>query len=86
MSATAPRVSGLRLVGGRPCLDLVNTVSWRGDDARREDHLSDSAECLVWCRRAGVLDDDEAAQLGGLDVSARAAVHARRSVCDRRSL
>ena len=68
MSATAPRVSGLRLVGGRPCLDLVNTVSWRGDDARREDHLSDSAECLVWCRRAGVLDDDEAAQLGGLDV------------------
>jgi len=68
MSATASRVSSLRLVGGRPCLDLVNTVSWRGDDARREDHLSGTAECLVWCRRTGVLSDIEAAQLSGLDV------------------
>ena len=68
MSSIGSRISTLHLVGGRPCLDLVNTVSWRGDDARREDHLTNSADCLVWCRRAGVVSDEEARELAGLDV------------------
>jgi len=68
MSSIGSRISTLHLVGGRPCLDLVNTVSWRGDDARREDHLTSSADCLVWCRRAGVVSDEEATELAGLDV------------------
>ena len=68
MSSIGSRISTLHLVGGRPCLDLVNTVSWRGDESRREDHLNDSADCLLWCRRAGVVSDDEAKELSGLDV------------------
>ncbi len=70
MSSIGSRVSTLLLVVGRPGLDLVNTVSWRGDETRREDHLSSSADCLVWCRRAGVVSASEAKELDGLDVRA----------------
>lgn len=63
-AASASRAGSVRLVGGRPCLDLVNTVSWRGDPARREDHLRSGADALVWLRRAGVLTADEAGALG----------------------
>jgi len=62
------RASTLRLVGGRPCLDLVNTVSWRGDVSRLEEHLTGNPECLVWCRRAGVVSSDEERALAALDV------------------
>lgn len=68
MSVPGSRVATLRLVGGRPCLDLVNTVSWRGDVARIEDHLTDGSDCLVWCQRAGVISEREAHDLEGLDV------------------
>ena len=68
MSSLGSRVTTLRLVGGRPCLDLVNTISWRSDDPRRQDHLVGREECLVWCRRAGVISTEEAARLDGRDV------------------
>ena len=68
VSTSGSRASTVRLIGGRPCLDLVNTVSWRGDPARLEEHLTDSAAALVWSVRAGVLTDSEAAALAGLDV------------------
>ena len=68
MSVLGSRVATLRLVGGRPCLDLVNTVSWRGDVTRIEDHLTDGTDCLVWCQRAGVVSEREAHDLEGLDV------------------
>ena len=68
VSLLGSRISTLHLVGGRPCLDLVNTVSWRGDETRREDHLTNSADCLLWCRRAGVVSAREARELAGLDV------------------
>lgn len=70
MSTLGSRVATIRLVGGRPCLDLVNTVSWRGDVARLEDHLSDGSDCLVWCQRAGVISETEAHDLEGIDVRA----------------
>jgi predicted RNA-binding Zn ribbon-like protein len=52
-------VQTIRLVAGRACLDLVNTVSWRGDPARWEDHLTGAADCLTWAVRAGVLATGE---------------------------
>ncbi len=70
VSVLGSRVATLRLVGGRPCLDLVNTVSWRGDVTRIEDHLTDGTDCLVWCQRAGVISEREAHDLEGLDVHA----------------
>jgi predicted RNA-binding Zn ribbon-like protein len=48
----------------------VNTVSWRGDVTRVEDHLTDGSDCLVWCQRAGVVSEREAHDLAGLDVHA----------------
>ena len=68
MSVLGSRVATLRLVGGRPCLDLVNTVSWRGDVTRIDDHLPDGTDGLVWCQRAGVISEREAHDLEGLDV------------------
>lgn len=53
------RVTTVPLIAGRPVLELVNTVSWRGEPARREDHLQDAADCLTWATRAGVLTGSE---------------------------
>jgi len=68
VSTVGSRVATVRLVGGRPCLDLVNTVSWRGDASRLEDHLVSPSDALVWCERAGVLTASEARTLTGTDV------------------
>jgi predicted RNA-binding Zn ribbon-like protein len=48
----------------------VNTVSWRGDVTRLEDHLTDGSDCLIWCRRVGVISDTEAHDLQGTDLRA----------------
>lgn len=62
------RAATVPLVGGRPCLDLVNSMSWRGRElGRQEDHLRTAADCLVWCVRAGVLTDAEAVRLRDAD-------------------
>jgi predicted RNA-binding Zn ribbon-like protein len=63
MPGNGSRAATVRLVGGRPCLDLVNTVSWRGDPARYEDHLRAGPDALVWLRRAGVLTGAESDEL-----------------------
>jgi predicted RNA-binding Zn ribbon-like protein len=57
------RAATVRLVGGRPSLDLVNTVSWRGDPDRLEDHLQSGPDALLWLCRAGVLTPAEADEL-----------------------
>lgn len=44
-------------------IDLVNTVAWRGDPARRIDHLVDYADLLAWCRHAGLISAREAEKL-----------------------
>ena len=56
-------VAELPLVGGHPALDLVNTVE-RGTPTpgtRPRDHLADPPALLRWVRRAGLVDDAEAA-------------------------
>ena len=51
-----------KLVAGALSLDFVNTVEWRGDAERRIERLTGYDELLLWCRAAGVLDDDGAEQ------------------------
>ncbi|MCO1656211.1 CGNR zinc finger domain-containing protein [Pseudonocardia humida] len=63
MPTPPSRAGSVRLVGGRACLDLVNTVSWRGDPARREDHLATGADALTWLVRVGVVTAAESARL-----------------------
>jgi len=51
------------LLGGRLCLDFVNTVHHRFRDASR-DYLEDYPSWLGWSVHAGALSADEAARLG----------------------
>ncbi|AGB23987.1 conserved protein containing a Zn-ribbon-like motif, possibly RNA-binding [Mycobacterium sp. JS623] len=53
----------LDLRGGHPAIDLVNTVAWRGDDARRIDNLVDYSDVVAWCRHAGVVSATEASDV-----------------------
>src|SRR4051812_45239320 len=43
------------LIGGHVVLDFVNTVSWRGDPARRVDRLADFPTFVSWAVAAGAL-------------------------------
>ncbi len=63
MTSDRSRAASVPLVGGRPVLDLVNTVSWRGDLARAQDHLHQAEDALVWAVRAGLLTAAEATAL-----------------------
>ena len=78
MASTRSRAATIPLIGGRPVLDLVNTISWRGGPDRSEDHLQSADDCLVWAARAGVLTDEEAAALAHRLASNPAA---RRALC-----
>jgi predicted RNA-binding Zn ribbon-like protein len=49
-------------VGGAPCLDFTNTVSWRGRDPP-EESLRGYRDLIKWSRAAGVLDEAEAEEL-----------------------
>lgn len=58
--STAP---SFELIGGHPVLDLVNTVSWRGDAARRTERIPGFDALLEWLVRAGVANADERGRL-----------------------
>src|SRR5918997_358422 len=45
----------LRFVGGRLCLDFVNTMGNYHDPTRRSDYLADYADLVAWGEQAGVL-------------------------------
>jgi predicted RNA-binding Zn ribbon-like protein len=49
----------LDLRAGHPVIDFVNTVAWRGDAARRLDHLVDYSDVLAWSRHCGVVSAAE---------------------------
>jgi len=62
MSAAAlPKysIAGIRLDGGRPCLDFVNTIHDRFA-AVPVDYLSGPAQYREWCARTGLLSRQEA--------------------------
>lgn len=72
-------VSELRLIAGRPCLDFVNTLAWRGTE-RPNDRLGRYDDLIAWCRRAGTLAPSDAKALRGhaaADPKAAEAVLAR---------
>jgi len=46
----------LPLIGGKPCLDFVNTVEWRLDPDRYRDTLVDYSNLLAFTHRVGLID------------------------------
>jgi predicted RNA-binding Zn ribbon-like protein len=51
----------LRLLGGRLCLDFVNSIENRAGE--QEDFLTSYPDLARWARHAGLIDDDDAARL-----------------------
>lgn len=70
------------LVGGRPCLDFVNTLNGSRETGETEEKLSTYGDLVAWGRQAGIVTEREARRLlkeaerdgGG---AARALTHAR---------
>jgi predicted RNA-binding Zn ribbon-like protein len=62
-SLVAPReIKHIRLDGGRPCLDFVNSIhDWHG--VEREDYLVTPQRYVAWCIRAGLLSAKEARRI-----------------------
>jgi predicted RNA-binding Zn ribbon-like protein len=50
------RSSPFQLIAGDIALDLVNTVSWRGDLERRIERIPDFKSLAQWSARAGLAD------------------------------
>src|SRR5262245_42733686 len=61
-----------KLIGGETCLDLVNTVSWRGTE-REHDWLDRPENVTAWAAAAGVIGPKVRA---ALDARPRAALDA----------
>ena len=61
--AAARALDRVRIVGGRVCLDFVNSVHDRFA-AVREDYIADAGRYLAWSRRVGILSHAEYTQLG----------------------
>jgi predicted RNA-binding Zn ribbon-like protein len=49
----------ISLLGGRPCLDFVNTLDWRGTDQPVE-YLNTYQDLIIWSRHAGTISNQEA--------------------------
>jgi len=52
----------LELVGGRLCLDFVNTAAWRGSDCLL-DHVTGPDDLVRWAHNAGLLTAERTAEL-----------------------
>lgn len=44
----------IRHIGGRTCLDFVNTANWSADGHLIEDKLETDDDIAIWCRDAGL--------------------------------
>lgn len=56
------RIDGPKFIGNALCIDFVNTLTWRGTPWPH-DYLRSYGDLVAWSRRAGILDEAEAADL-----------------------
>ncbi len=62
MSASETTLEHLNLVGGRLCLDFINTVDWHLSD-HPEEYLTSYATLVAWSQRARILTEEGARHL-----------------------
>lgn len=62
MSQPGIQVEDLRLLGGRLCIDFVNTIENRAG-ARPEDAITSYAQLVRWARHAGILAESDVERL-----------------------
>ena len=86
MKAFNSSAAEMRLIGGRSCLDFVNTVDGRKNDSSRKksrsfnglvlgDKLGDYSDLVAWSRHSGIVTATEAGRL--IQESKRKAADAR---------
>ena len=51
------------LVGGKLCLDFINTVGNYGAVEKRSEYLKDYKDLIDWSRQAGIFSDEEAKKI-----------------------
>jgi predicted RNA-binding Zn ribbon-like protein len=76
VNKTKKHAGNLSLLGGRPCLDFVNTLDWRGTDHPLE-FLRTYHDLVVWSRHVGTISDQQATRLSQkaqIEISGAAAV------------
>jgi len=54
--------ASIKLLGGRLCLDFVNTLDWRGAD-RPQEFLNTFYDLVIWSRHAGITTAEETRRL-----------------------
>jgi len=55
-------IENIPQIGGKLCLDFVNTIDWRGQQEKGE-YLNDYSDLLLWSRNVGILSDVESSSL-----------------------
>ena len=76
--ADKKRNSGnLKLLGGRRCLDFINTLDWRGTDTPVE-FLNTYQDLVVWSRHAGICTPGEARRMATMAKDCEAEAHQAR--------
>lgn len=63
MEALRSSAAEMRLVGGRLCLDFVNTVDGRNDGVVLGDKLVDYSDLVAWSQHSDIITAAEAARL-----------------------
>ena len=72
VSGNERRFGVLRLLGGNPCLDFLNSVDWRGR-AEPVEYLHTYSDLVAWSEALGLLSARQVRALGGVSRSAAAA-------------
>ena len=62
MSDKKRRAGNIKLLGGRLCLDFVNTLDWRGTDTPQE-FLNTFQDLVSWSRHVGICSRQETRKL-----------------------
>ena len=62
MSNEKKHVGNMSLLGGRLCLDFVNTLDWRGTEHPNE-YLNTFQDLIIWSQHVGTISDHEADQV-----------------------
>lgn len=65
MTDNKRNAADLKLLGGRLCLDFINTLDWRGAEVPLE-FLNTYRDLVIWSRHVGICTPGEARQLSKL--------------------
>jgi predicted RNA-binding Zn ribbon-like protein len=60
-------IHAFHLIGGRLCLDFLNTADWAPSGDAIVENLTREEDMMTWCRRVGLHDLRESVKLSGME-------------------